>query len=155
MYGLSPIVFSTPSLTTATLGPNDPKVGDRVNYNSTDYVFVYNNGASQISTGQGCILTGVSGFSVTVSSVTSVDQLVGVCKHNTIAASAYGWVVTKGFSNVVLSASVSGVAGDILILAADGNFIQKTISTGFVSPALVKLMSACASGASAMAYIDV
>lgn len=154
MYGLSPIRFVSPSFTTNTLGPNEPKVGDLIQSGNETLRFVYNGGGTQISTGQGCILTGVSGFTVTVSSTTSVDLLVGVCKHATIAASYYGYVVVNGFTPVVLSANVSATAGQLLILADNGNFIQKTISTGFVSPGLVKCMDAIATSASGIAYVN-
>lgn len=152
MYGLSPIRFVSPSFTTNSLGPNDPKVGDLMTSGNEMYRFVYNGGGSQISTGQGCIMTGVSGFSVTVSSTTSVDLLVGICKHATIAAGYYGYVVVNGITPVVLSANVSATAGKLLILAADGNFVPKTISTDFVSPGLVKTLDAIATGASGNAY---
>lgn len=152
MYGLSPIRFVSPSFTTNSLGPNDPKVGDLMMSGNEMYRFVYNGGGSQISTGQGCIMTGVSGFSVTVSSTTSVDLLVGICKHATIAAGYYGYVVVNGITPVVLSANVSATAGKLLILAADGNFVPKTISTDFVSPGLVKTLDAIATGASGNAY---
>lgn len=153
MYGLSPLRFVSPSFTTSSLGANDPKVGDLCHHGNEMYRFVYNAGNSQISTGQGAILSAVSGYSVTVSSTTSVDLLVGICKHATIATGYYGFLVVQGFTNVVMSANTGSARGSILILAADGNFTEKTISTGFVAPGLVKAMDTIATGASGLAYV--
>ena len=155
MHSLSPIAFVGPSFTTSSLGPNDPEVGDTLRHDDEQYVFVYNAGNSQIAPGIGVIVSGVSGYSVTLSSVTSVDLLVGVVKHATIATGYYGYVCTRGFSEVKMHADQSAAAGAILILAADGVFTNKTISTGFVAPAAVKAMAAIASGASGTAYLSV
>lgn len=156
MNGLSPIRFVSPSFTTTgSLGPNDPNVGDVLEYGNERYVFVYNNGATQALVGDGVVLSAVSGYSVTVSSTTSVDLLVGVVKHATLPASGYGYVCTRGFTQVNMGANLSAAAGGLLILAADGKFSNKTISTGWVAPANVKAMGAIASGASGTAYISV
>jgi hypothetical protein len=154
MYGLSPIAFGAVSAVTASRGPNDPAVGDVRHEGANQYRYVFNAGASTLSSGKGAILSAVSGYSVTVSSTTSVDLLVGVAV-NSIAASAYGYILEKGFGQVQMGADYSAAAGALLILAADGTFTNKTISTGFVSPGLVKAMSAIASGASGTAYISV
>lgn len=158
MYSLSPLVVGaagSPSFTTNSLGANDPQVGDTRVYGNENYVFCYNNGNSQILPGDGVILSAVSGYSVTLSSTTSVDLLVGVVKHATIATGYYGYVCTRGFVNVNMGTNLSAAAGSLLILAADGKFTSKTIATGFVGDGTVKLMSAAASGASATAYVSV
>lgn len=155
MEGLSPIRFVGPSFTTNSLGPNDPKVGDVARIGDENYVFVYNTSSSTANVGDGVIVTGVSGYSITPSSTTSVDLLVGVVKHAAIAAGYYGYVCTRGFSQVNMGANLSAAAGGLLVLAADGKFSNKTISTGWVAPAQVKAMDAIASGASGTAYISV
>lgn len=155
MYGLSPIRFCGPSFTTTSLGANDPKVGDVAHDGSEQYRFVYNDGNSQILPGDGVILSAVSGYSVTLSSTTSVDLLVGVVKHATLATGAYGYVVERGFVNVNMGANLSAAAGGLLVLAADGKFTNKTISTGYVAQGNVKAMVAIASGASGTAFVSV
>lgn len=154
MYSLSPIAFGPVTATTATRGPNDPNVGDVRHDGANQYRYVYNDGASALSTGKGAIISLNSGYSVTVSSTTSVDLLVGVAV-NTIAASAYGYILEKGFARVQMGANLSAAAGGLLILAADGTFTNKTISTGYVAPGQVKALEAIASGVSGMAYISV
>lgn len=153
MNGLDPIRFVGPSFTTNSLGPNDPKVGDVTSIGNDIYRFVYNNGNSQILPGDGVILSAVSGYSVTLSSTSSVDLCVGVVKHATIATGYYGYVVTQGFANVNMGTNLSAAAGGGLILAADGKFTYKTISTGYVGPYQVKAMVAIASGASGTAHV--
>lgn len=155
MEGLSPLRFVGPSFTTTSLGINDPQVGDVARIGDENYLFVYNAGNSNILVGDGVIVSAVSGYSVTVSSTTSVDMLVGVCKHGTISTAGYGYVCTRGFTQVNMGANLSAAAGAGLILAADGKFTYKTISTGYVAPVQVKAMEAIASGASGTAYIAV
>lgn len=155
MNGLSPIRFVSPSFVTNSLGPNDPNVGDVAVYGNEKYRFVYNVGSSTANVGDGVIVSAVSGYSVTVSSVTGVDLLVGVVKHAAIATGYYGYVVTNGFSQVNMGADLSAAAGALLVLAADGKFTAKTISTGYVGQGNVKAMGAIASGASGTAYISV
>lgn len=156
MYGHTPLgQFVSPSFVTNSLGPNDPSIGDVVRSGNEDYLFVYNAGNSAIKVGDGVILSAVSGYSVTLSSTTGVDVLVGVCKHSTISTGYYGYVVTKGFSQVNMGADLSAAAGALLILAADGKFTAKTISTGYPGAGLVKAMVAIASGASGTAYVTV
>lgn len=155
MEGLSPIRFVGPTFTTNSLGPNDPKVGDVARIGDENYVFVYNAGNSNIAAGDGVIVSGVSGYSVTVSSTTSVDLLVGVRVGSTLSTGYYGYICTRGFAQVNMGANLSAAAGGLLVLAADGKFTNKTISTGWVSPAQVKAMDAIASGASGTAYISI
>ena len=154
MYGLSPIHFGPVTAVTATRGSNDPQVGDVRHEANGQYRYVYNAGNSAIPTGHGAILSAVSGYSVTVSSTTSVDLLVGVAV-NTISTGYYGYILEKGFGSVEMGANLSAAAGALLILAADGTFTAKTISTGYVGAGLVKAMEAIASGASGSAYISV
>lgn len=146
--------FGPVTAVTATRGDNDPKVGDVRHEGANKYVYVYNVANSAIPTGHGAIVSAVSGYSVSVSSTTSVDVLVGVAV-NTISTGYYGWLLTRGFGQVQMGTNLSAAAGALLILAADGTFTNKTISTGYVAPANVKAMAAIASGASGTAYISV
>lgn len=154
MQGLSPVRFVGPSFTTTSLGPNDPKVGDLALIDNEVYRFVYNTGNSAIAPSKVVTLSGVSGYSVTVSTTTSVDLVVGVCKHATIATGAYGFVVINGFARVTLPANVSAAAGAILVPAADGAVVEKTTGVGYTSPAVIKLMDALATSASGVAYVS-
>jgi hypothetical protein len=118
-----------------------------------EYIFVYNNGGSTINVGHGCIVSGVTGYSVTVSSVTSVDFLIGVCKHTAIPSTNYGWLVTRGFTSVEMGADYSGVTGALLTLGTDGTFDIVSNTTGNKDNTVGKLVASVASGASASAYI--
>lgn len=145
-----------PSFTTDVLGPSDPKLGDRIEHGGAKYLFVYNAGGTQISTGQGCVpVAGGSNYSMTVSSVTMYDLLVGVCKNATIAAAGYGWVVTQGYTNIVTSANTGIAAGDVCVLAANGAFVPKASGIAFLAAPLVKALSTIASNASGSAYVSI
>lgn len=153
MFGQVPHRFGTVSMVTSALGPNDPKVGDRTLDGDEEYLFVYNTGNSQISPGHAATVSAVTGYSVTVSTTTSVDFVVGVCKHATLTTATYGWLVTKGFTPVQMDANNSAAAGQALAIAADGKFALKSNSTGYPCPTLGKTIDAIASGASGYAFI--
>lgn len=112
------------------------------------YIYVFNAGNSQANPGNGMVASAVSGYSLTISSVTSVDFCMGHVKHATLTTAAYGWLLTKGFGQGDMHDDQSCAAGALVILAADGKLTNKTISTGFVAPAHGKAMAAIASGAS-------
>ena len=155
-YGNEPVRFSAVSMVTATLGTNDPQVGATTREGDEDYVFVYNTGSSTVNIGHAAVLSAVTGYSVTVSSTTSSDLAVGVCKHSGIATGEYGWLVTKGFTTVeMITASGTVAAGDLLHLAADGELAPVSNATGSTDNVVGKAMAAIVSGASGMAYISV
>ncbi len=153
---ISPIRFGSVSMVTLTLGPNDPEVGSTIREGDEDYVFVYNTGNSQISKGQFAVCSAVTGYSVTVSSLTHVDVPVGVCKHATLTTSTYGWLVKKGFAPMQAGSAVA--AGDALTPGADGNWQSKLTTTAYsqlVSPSVYgKCMIAAASSAVGDAYYN-
>ena len=155
-YGNEPVRFSKVSMVTATLGANDPQVGATTRDGDEEYLFVYNTGGSTINVGHGCTVSAVTGYSVTVSSVTSVDILVGVCKHSAIATTEYGWVVTRGWSSIEMNGSSGTVAaGGLCELGTDGVFSPISNTTGNKSPSVVKAMEAIVSSASGQAFISV
>jgi len=147
--------FAGVSQVTATLGVNDPEVGTRLRSGDEEYLFVYNDGNSQISPGYAAVISAVSGYSVTVSSVTSVDFPVGVCKHATLTTGTYGWLLTKGFGQVTMKADNSCAVAGLLVCAEDGTVAQKSISTGYPAPAFGKAMAAIGSGVSGTAFINI
>ena len=148
-----PVVFAGVSAVTATRGSKDPEVGARKTVGDEEYIYVYNTGAdAQISPGQGAVLSAVTGYSVTVSSI-SADFLAGVCKHATITTGAYGWLCVKGFTSVEMGANYSATAGDPLTLSTDGTFDVVSNATGSNLRAVGKAMEAIASGASGQAFI--
>jgi hypothetical protein len=154
-YANRPVVFAGVSQVTASLGPNDPEPGYRQTVGDEDYVFVYNAGTTQISPGLGAVLSAVTGYSVTVSSTTSVDFLVGVCKHATLTTATYGWLVTRGFTSVEMGGTSGTVAaGGLIELGDDGEFYPVSNTTGN-GPVVGKAMEAIVSAASGQAFINV
>lgn len=146
------VYFESVSNVTAT---NSVEVGSERKVGDESYRYVYNAGNSEIPPSYGCVLSAVTGYSATISSTTSVDFLVGVVKHSTLTTGTYGWVMTQGFAPVEMEANNSAAAGQILALAADGEFALKSNSTGYPTPAVGKAMAAIASGASGQAFINV
>tara|TARA_R110000868_G_scaffold9394_2_gene46912 strand:- start:2190 stop:2621 length:432 start_codon:yes stop_codon:yes gene_type:complete len=142
-------------MVTATLGKNDPEVGTRVAEGNDEYILVYNNGTTQISVGQGAVVTAVSGYSVTVSSIVGVDMPIGVCKHATLTTATYGYLLTRGFSSAKAATSTAPVAGDVLMLGTDGVWTVKSLSTGFMGNVNAKAMTATASAGVCQAFFSI
>ncbi len=138
-------VTATPSI---LLGTHRFEQGD-------DYVYVYNNGTTQISVGNGCILSGTTGYSVTVSSVTSVDTYFGVCKHTTLTTATYGWGVTRGFVSLKAVAN-SGLASADYVMAGDnGTFcVPSTVVTGYIGNFCGKVVQSTASAGIGFGWVN-
>lgn len=103
------------------------QLGARHYKNGNEYVYVY-NGQSAIGTGKYCVVEGIgssmtSGYTVTVTNASLANWLAGVAQ-TTIAASYYGFVMTKGVSLIAPdSGAVSANVGVDLALGTDGGFI--------------------------------
>jgi hypothetical protein len=154
-YGNRPVRFAGVSMVTASLGANDPEVGSRTVHDGEEYVFVYNVGSSTANIGHACIVSAVSGYSVTVSSVTNVDFAVGVVKHSALATGEYGWLMTRGFMEIEMSPDNSAAVAQMLFLGPDGGFAGVSNLTLVGSPSIAKAMEAMASGASGTAYVSI
>jgi hypothetical protein len=146
-------------MVTTALGANDPEVGTRVREDDEEYVFVYNTGNSEIGKNYGVTLSAVTGYSVTVSTTAGTDVAVGVCKHATIPTAAYGWVLTKGFSEFKATANSAVTVGDRLAVGADGTWSAvSTISnvSGTYLPIYGKVVTAnTASGGTGTAFFSI
>lgn len=153
---LAPIRFSGPSQVTATLGPTDAEVGSRAWDSNLEYVLVYNGGNSQISPGFGCVLQSAStSYTITVSSVTSADFVIGVCRNATLTTGTYGWVVRKGITSVQMIATSGSVASRGLIeIGANGLFAPVSLTTANLAPAVGQALAAISSGTSGSAFIS-
>jgi hypothetical protein len=156
-YAAHPVRFGSVSMVTATLGANDPEVGTVVDHAADRYIFVYNGGSSTIGIGSGAVLSGVSGYTVTVSSVTHSDIPVGVCKHAAIATGSYGWLLQRGFTTAQAGSAVA--TGAALTLGADGTWQSQLTTTAYSQVALPtvygKAMGSAASSASFAAYFRI
>lgn len=150
-----PIMSEGPSMVTATLGDNDPAVGTLKRFPTGLYRFVYNAGNSQISPGYGAVVSAVSGYSVTVSSIANqIGGGIGVCQHATLTTGTYGWLLVEGFASYEADADRAVTAGDGLALAADGVWVKVSGATGFSGSIYAKAMVATASGGSATGYFN-
>ncbi len=124
--------FLPVSSTTATLGPNDPELGTRQVRGGVEYMFVYNANNSAVSVGLGVtpVTACSSPYSITITTVTSSDLVVGI-GHVAIATGAYGWVVTKGRCTVKAMATSGTIAeNELFYIAANGVFAPVSGATG-------------------------
>ena len=148
--------FGSVSMVTATLGPNDPELGARRQLGSEEYVFVYNDCNSELKVGDCTTFqSATSGYSVTVSMTTGVGCIAGVVKHATITTGTYGWLVTRGFTQINMAATQSVAANGILGNADNGKFAAKSVSTGYPCGTLGAAQQAIASGGSGTAFVTI
>lgn len=140
----------------AITGTNYPSVGERFRdpSNDFDYVFVYNDGNSEIYPGDAAVLgSGVAGASVTVTMTSGFNLGFGLCRNATISTGMYGFLLQNGFGKVNMAANVSCALGDPLMLAANGKWANKSISTGAMGNVCGQALAAIASGVSGSAYV--
>lgn len=155
-YDVGPVSFESVSSVTATPGSNDGEIGYRKFEGGKEYVKVYNDCNSDINPGYAVVLqSGVSGYSVTLSAVTSADIVVGVAQSTTMTTGTYGYVVTKGITAIEMGATSGSVAaGGLVEVGADGVFVPVSNTTGNKSPAVGKALGAIVSSASGNAYVS-
>ena len=142
----------TESVSNTTLTPSTD-LGTVRWKNQNEYVYAYNAGNSEIPPGIGVIVTGVTGASMTLTSVTQVSPAFGVVENATFATAAYGWVLTKGFVKLEVHANSAIATGDNLVLGVAGVWSERAISTGFVATDAHALAST-ASGGSVFARVN-
>lgn len=156
MYSQGPVIFNGVSAVTSSRGGNDPEVGQRRWEAGREYVYVYNDGGSDINPGYGAVLqSGATGYSVTVSAVTSNDICVGVCRNATLTTGTYGWLVTKGITPIEMGGTSGTVASrGIVELGANGVFVPASNITAALGPRPGMALEAIVSSASGSAYIS-
>jgi hypothetical protein len=147
-----PVRFCSVSQVTATRGKNDPELGTVVTDGDETYVYCYNAGTTQISVGECATVSGVTGYSVTVSTTTMIDLPVGVVKHATLTTGTYGFLLQKGYGYAKMVPNSGCAAGQLLTIGADGRSTVKSISTDAPSPAYAKVVVATGSAGVAEAY---
>lgn len=147
-YSVGPVCFESVSAVTATPSVD---VGTLRIEGDEKYVYCYNTGGSQISVGRCATVSAVSGYSVTVSSV-SGDAVVGFVKHATLTTATYGWLVCRGFVDSVTNAMAGTAlaAGDVIQAGADGG-----VAKGVTGQNVGKMMTATGSAGSGHAFIAV
>lgn len=149
--------FGTPvSSTTTTPGVNDPEIGTRKLVGGVEYMFVYNANNSAVSVGLGVtVVTNASSpYSITITTVTSLDMVVGV-GHVSIATAAYGWVVTKGRCTVkAMATSGTILENEPFYIAANGLFAPASNTTGTDCNYVGKAMADIVSSATGWAIVN-
>lgn len=151
------------SVSNVTLTPSVDLGTVRV-VNGEEYVYVYNDSNTSLPVGYGAVMSGNTGMSVTVSSATYFNACIGVVKHATMASLTYGWLLTRGFSNIKMHASSSGLVGGPVALTVAGvfqdiqtansamtSFSQSTSQFGLIGVGVV--VQATASAGTAYAYV--
>lgn len=153
VYG-NHVNFSPISNVTATRGKNDAELGQRIDYAGVEYVYVYCSDAA--STGHAVVMTGTTGYTVSVGTVTTVDRPVGWVQHTTLTTGTYGWVATRGVINVQMSAAISVAIGGLLTAGTNGFMTSAQLSAAtstLQGPACARALSNIASTASGYAYV--
>lgn len=120
-YHSLPVEIESVSQVTAT---NSVDLGTVRVFSGEEYVYVYNAGALSMSVGQFAVLSANSGYSLTISSVAAFDLPMGFCKHSTIPAGSYGWLLTRGFVQARFASNTGGAISDVLYAGSQGNVLS-------------------------------
>lgn len=139
------------SVSTTTLVPSVDLGTPRIEAGK-EYRYVYNGGGASITSGYGVTVSLLTGYTVTVSSVTQVNHCVGVANY-TFATGTYGWIQTKGFCQIVLSANNSMALNDPIKLGTDGLFGVNSVATNNIDLQCGFSVEAKASGLSGKIYL--
>lgn len=121
--GASPLSFVTSD--SAAIRADGHAVGDRVDHAGEEYLLVHNAGASIAAQGNFMVLSSLSGFSLTISSLSAQHMPICVVKHADIPAGGYGWGLVRGISQVLCESTMP--TGAFLTPGQDGVF--KTYAT--------------------------
>lgn len=106
-------------------------------FGGEEYLYVYNDGGgASIPVGYACVIaSGNSGYSVSVSGNTFFNAPMGFVKHTTLTTAQYGWVLTRGFTQVKMHANSSGILGDPILVEGNGTAygcsVVNTATTAF------------------------
>jgi hypothetical protein len=149
VYRYDSVFFEPTSAVTLTPSVD---LGTRRYEGGKEYIYVYNDGGASITSGYGVTVSLLSGYSVTVSSVTQVNHCVGVA-NTTFPTAAYGWIQTKGFCKIKLSANNSMALQDPMKLGTDGLFGVNSVATGNIDLQCGFSIQAVASGGSGTIYL--
>jgi hypothetical protein len=106
----------------AVTATNTVELGTRRWHDGLEYCYVYNGGGTA-AVKTVVILSGVTGYTVAVtyaSGAAICPTPFGVVRNAELTAAYYGWVVTKGFTDVYNDGTASVAAGDFLVLSLNG-----------------------------------
>lgn len=121
----------------AVTATNSVELGARRYSDGIEYVYVYNAGGEEIGPLQGCTVSAVSGYSVTVSSVCGANRLAGVPINATLTTATYGWVAQQGHTNVSGNTQTLVGLGSYLQLGDNGTFSTAAVDVcGFAASAM-------------------
>lgn len=143
------IFFESVSQTTLTASVD---LGTKRIEGGKEYIYVFNGGGASITSGYGACVSLSSGYTVTVSSVTQVNHCVGVANY-TFATATYGWLQTKGFTRIKMSANNSMALNDPIKLGTDGLFGVNSVATGNIDLQCGFSIEAAASAGSGMIWL--
>lgn len=136
MTGFVPMLTESISFVTAT--PRYP-IGARILHKGDQYVYVY--AKTTCPSGFGCCVTGSTSYSVSISSVTDVDNgFLGVVQHASIPSAEYGWIIEKGRADVGAGANTALSLGNQVIMCGttgtQGNMSRITLTTQYSNAAV-------------------
>lgn len=147
LNSVGPIAFQDVSSVVATA---TAELGARRFSGGNEYMYCYNGTGSAVTQGALMIMSGLSGYTLTRSSVESAS-LPLVCVRNTsVADASYFWGMVRGVASVM---SIAVSSGDLLTVGDDGaikTFVTGSFPTG---PIIGQALGAATGNAQPSCYL--
>lgn len=119
------------------------ELGARVIHKGEEYVYIHNAQASTaLAVGELCVVTALSGYSLTNATILAADMPLCAIKHAAIPSAGYGWGLVRGIAEALKVENTAGTgvllgvgSGGVAISALGGSFptgpvIAKVLSSG-------------------------
>lgn len=146
--GISPIAFESVSNVTAT---PSVEIGARRVFNGEEYVYFCNAMASAATQGIAMTISGLSGYSLTRSSLAGADIAVCFVKHADVPAASYAWGLTRGLVQAHFSSTMT--TGVLVSIGLDGIVQTYTTATSFDPGILGKVISAATANGQGLCFV--
>lgn len=117
------------------------ELGARVTFKGEDYVYIHNiQTSTALAVGELCVLSGLSGYSLTNASTAAADMPLVVIKHVDIPSAGFGWGLVRGIAESLKVAST--IATGVLLGVGDTGVAQTYVGGSFpTGPMIGKVLS--------------
>lgn len=117
------------------------ELGCKITYKGEDYRLIHNVQANTaLAVGDLCVLSALSGYSVTNASILAADMPLCVVKHAAIPSAGFGWGLVRGMAEA-LKIENTAATGTLLTVGSGGVAISYLGGSFPTGPMIAKVIS--------------